>query len=170
MVCRKCNSVEEKDFYPSTWKRGNRTSDFCKKCRVALGRKWRSENREKSSAYMRDYSYKLRTACIEKYSNGTMACVCCGESHRDFLAIDHIDGKGTQHVKQLRTEGMQLVGWLKKMNFPIGFQVLCHNCNWSKHLNGVCVHSLEKIAHGQNKMKEWLEIEENAKRVEEALV
>lgn len=28
----------------------------------------------------------------------------------------------------------------------------------------------EKIAHGQNKMKEWLEIEENAKRVEEALV
>ena len=30
--------------------------------------------------------------------------------------------------------------WLKRNDYPPGFQVLCHNCNWAKHALGRCPH------------------------------
>ena len=68
-------------------------------------------------------------------------CNCCGENfHITFLAIDHIAGK-----KQMDSEtklvkigySSSLIGdyihtWLIKNNFPEGFQILCHNCNYAK--------------------------------------
>ena len=68
-------------------------------------------------------------------------CACCGESHPDFLSIDHIDGGGTQHRKS-QPGGVHLYRWLKANDYPAGFQTLCFNCNFSKHLNGKCVHRL----------------------------
>lgn len=75
-----------------------------------------------------------------------MKCVCCGANHLDFLAIDHIDGKGAAHRKKLFGKryksgtGVHFYRWLKANRYPQGFQVMCHNCNFSKHLSGVCVH------------------------------
>ena len=30
--------------------------------------------------------------------------------------------------------------WIKKNNFPKGFQILCHNCNVAKGIYGECPH------------------------------
>jgi len=39
------------------------------------------------------------------------------------------------------TTGVNMARWLKKNNYPDGFQVLCMNCNLGKQRNnGVCPH------------------------------
>lgn len=83
-------------------------------------------------------------------------CACCGEAELFFLAIDHINGGGNQHRRQIGnnknnrcgSSSTQFYKWVEKNNFPEGFQVLCHNCNMGKHLNGgICPHNkLDKKA------------------------
>lgn len=66
-----------------------------------------------------------------------------------FLAIDHIDGGGTQHRKS--TGSKYMMSWLKVHNYPPGFQTLCHNCNMAKGFYGKCPHRIrykEKILLG----------------------
>lgn len=71
------------------------------------------------------------------YSCGEPKCKCCGELELEFLTMDHIDGGGNEHRKVTRN----IYRYLKINNFPPGYQVLCMNCNFSKHLgNGICIH------------------------------
>ena len=64
-------------------------------------------------------------------------CACCGlDLHLDFLAIDHIHGRKQGD----RKTGKQLYAYLKKENYPKGYQVLCWNCNTTKELYGKCPH------------------------------
>jgi hypothetical protein len=77
---------------------------------------------------------KRRRQTIEHYGG---CCACCGETELVFLTMDHIDGGGTQHNKEIN--GAHLAQWLFKMGFPEGFQVLCFNCNWAKS-HGGCPH------------------------------
>jgi len=70
-------------------------------------------------------------------------CVCCGETEPTFLAIDHINGNGNAHRRELRKAGSTFNTWLIKNDFPDAFQILCHNCNMSKRLlGGICAHHL----------------------------
>jgi hypothetical protein len=62
----------------------------------------------------------------------------------EFLAIDHIDGGGEKHRRTI-SDGKRLCGlsfylWLKRNNWPSGFRVLCHNCNFSFGAYGYCPH------------------------------
>jgi hypothetical protein len=71
---------------------------------------------------------------VIKYYGGK--CVECGESKSVCLAIDHIDGDGNTHRHKIGKYGSGFFKWLMDNNFPEGFQILCHNCNMSKYLNG----------------------------------
>lgn len=63
----------------------------------------------------------------------------------DFLAIDHVEGNGAAHRRELGGTGTVFYAWLVKNNFPKEFQILCHNCNFAKFRNGgVCPHQREK--------------------------
>jgi hypothetical protein len=85
---------------------------------------------------------RLREEVILAY--GGARCVCCGESERSFLCIDHINGGGYQHRKQIGTGSFYR--WLRSNGFPSGFQVLCYNCNMGKLLNGgVCPHQMKPV-------------------------
>lgn len=89
-----------------------------------------------SPQYQRDRHHKRRALVISHYGS---QCACCGESQDVFLALDHIDGGGNKHRKELKSKS--LWDWIIKNNFPDGFQVLCHNCNAGKYRNGgVCPH------------------------------
>ena len=66
-------------------------------------------------------------------------CVCCGETQPKFLAIDHIHGGGNKHIREIGLGNFYK--WLIKNNYPKGFQVLCHNCNFAKGHYGSCPHS-----------------------------
>lgn len=86
----------------------------------------------------KNHNRKLRQMVLQHYSNSdTPKCCCCGIKYEPFLTLDHIDGRkkwghkshnGTKHVYQ----------WLKSNNFPVGFQIMCFNCNYCKHLLGSC--------------------------------
>lgn len=75
------------------------------------------------------------------------ACACCGVDKLDFLTIDHINGRGAEHRAELfgnrGQAGVHFYRWLHKNGMPDGFQVLCFNCNVSKHLGGSCIHKRE---------------------------
>lgn len=74
-------------------------------------------------------------------------CNCCGEVERTFLAINHINGKGNNHRKQIgKSSGSAFYKWIIDQDFPDELQILCHNCNMSKHLlGGTCAHKLNAI-------------------------
>lgn len=58
-----------------------------------------------------------------------------------FLIIDHIDGGGTKHRKEVG-KGAAFYRWLEKNNYPLNFQVLCMNCQFGKRICGVCPHQI----------------------------
>jgi len=95
----------------------------------------------------------LRMDALGYYSHGTMECACCGNRFLSFLTIDHIDNNGAEHRRQIKAAGGSgLYGWLKRANYPAGFQVLCWNCNCSKAYSKdhVCEHK-RKSCHTTEK-------------------
>lgn len=78
-----------------------------------------------------------RFAALQAYSGDTPCCSCCGETAMAFLALDHINGGGYQD----RRDSGGFWSRLKSEGYPPGFQVLCHNCNYGRYLNGgTCPH------------------------------
>lgn len=69
------------------------------------------------------------------------SCRCCGEDSLEFLTIDHINGGGNSHRRELG--GTQMVfRYLRKNGYPAeGYQVLCFNCNAAKTFYGKCPHA-----------------------------
>ena len=83
---------------------------------------------------------KLREETMLRYGGNPPRCQCCQESTRQFLAIDHINGGGCKHRKQLGSFGVNFYAWLRRNGWPDGYQVLCHNCNLAKGYYGACPH------------------------------
>lgn len=75
------------------------------------------------------------------------SCACCGESHREFLAVDHMNGGGLAHRRSIhpkgKASGNAFYQWLINNNFPPGFRILCHNCNQAIGHYGYCPHQSE---------------------------
>lgn len=92
-------------------------------------------NREEQKARKSRYAANLRAVVFAHY--GT-ACACCGSTTR--LSIDHINGDGKQHRRELgNSTGMRIYTWLIREGFPPGFQVLCGSCNASKGRSASCI-------------------------------
>lgn len=88
--------------------------------------------------------HKLRAEVFERYGD---RCACCGLEDWRFLTIDHIDGNGNTHRRETfngkLVAGIQFYRWLRKNNYPEGFQLLCYNCNCAQsRFMGVCPHKL----------------------------
>lgn len=91
---------------------------------------------ESRKASQRGRTRRRKLEVLEHYGR---VCFCCGEVIPEFLAIDHIDGGGKKHFRAIGQGN--LYSWLKKNNWPAGFQVACHNCNHGRYFNGgVCPH------------------------------
>lgn len=81
---------------------------------------------------------KLRLETIAAYGG---LCSCCGESHQEFLAIDHINGGGTAQRRALGFRGSEFHRWLRALGYPKDeCRLLCHNCNQSRGWYGYCPH------------------------------
>ena len=82
------------------------------------------------------YRKRLRELVLAKYGG---ICQCCGETHYEFLCIDHVNGGGGAERKTL--SGMCLYVKLKNNPISSDYRVLCHNCNMSFGLYGYCPHT-----------------------------
>jgi len=106
--------------------------------RLQYARNYYLEHQEQALKYAREHG-KARHAVLKytiftHYSNGEPRCAHCGFKDIRALSIDHINGGGTAHRRSLGSSE-KFYYWLKKNNFPDGFQVLCMNCQWIKRHN-----------------------------------
>lgn len=77
---------------------------------------------------------------IEHYTNGINRCqnpkcaVIGGMSDIRTLTVDHIEGNGAKHRKEILkgTSNKMFYLWLIENNFPEGFRIFCMNCQWIK--------------------------------------
>ena len=150
--CLQC----EKLFIPKQ-KRSRYCTLFCSKKAAYL--RWRTKNLEYSRSHRRKYmaikyadpvwkkkelrrkrnqTATARIAALTAY--GGLSCSCdhhgksCGPKPIEFLALDHIGGNG-----KIKGEGStKLYRKLRRLGYPPGFRVLCHNCNSSLGIYGRC--------------------------------
>lgn len=89
----------------------------------------------KGTKYSAELYNKNKSMVFDHYG---WSCVCCGENNEPFLSIDHIEGNGAEHRKELGTRS--LYQWLVSNGFPDGFQTMCLNCNFAKKQKLQCPH------------------------------
>ena len=85
----------------------------------------------------------MRIDVLSFYSKGRPHCSCYDESRLEFLAIDHINGRGRAERGRLGLYGDRLYRWLRAQGYPDGYRVLCHNCNGALGFYGYCPHERE---------------------------
>lgn len=100
----------------------------------------------KNAATIRN-NRKLKIEVFSAY--GGCECACCGEKRLEFLTIDHVNNDGAAHRRKLFGESRQIGGArfyrvLKRQGFPVGFRVLCFNCNIARGFYGQCPHEQER--------------------------
>ena len=99
--------------------------------RSAYFRKWREGHRQQNRDATRRYHERLKIEVLTHYGNGKFACVRCGEVRIPCLSIDHINGGGVAQSKVVGI-GHKLYRWLRRENYPNGYQTLCMNCQAMK--------------------------------------
>ena len=100
------------------------------------------ENRQKNLVASRKWNLDLKIEVLGHYGG---ICKCCKETDIRFLTIDHIHGGGGAQRKEIfKYKGAGSSAfylWLKRNDYPEGYQVLCWNCNSGRHYNGgICPH------------------------------
>jgi len=137
--CNLCSSVKQLEDFVKSKQYEDGRKPVCKECHNFMGRQRYHRDWVKQQERRRVKHLKLKNAAIDNYG---VVCQCCGESERAFLTIDHINNDGAEHRRNTNVGGgHNLYQWLKNNDYPEGFQVLCMNCNFSKHTNGgICIH------------------------------
>lgn len=77
---------------------------------------------------------EIKFEVLSHYSNGIPQCARCRTVDVDVLCLDHIEGGGTKDRMDTRHWGAKLHYYLRRNNFPEGYQVLCANCNMKKFI------------------------------------
>lgn len=122
----------------------------CSNC-LAQNAKRSPTQKQRKAEYGKNYAKRLRLQVIAHYSKGRFDCNCCGERELLFLSIDHVNNNGSAHRNALGVKpGTGLYRYIINNDFPQDFQILCHNCNHGKHLNGgICPHKVQQQSHVQ---------------------
>jgi len=94
----------------------------------------REERRESAKIRSQQYAKRTKEDILGHYGGGAPICITCGESRLDCLSIDHINGNGSKHRKELGLVGQGFYRWLKQEAYPEGYQTLCMNCQFVKRV------------------------------------
>ena len=133
--CRECNvKLNDSNGYCPNGSYSN--GYICKECKKRLDRetsaKRRSTNPEAFKKCVTKSKQKAKQAVFSHYCNGDIRCAKCGFDDMRALSIDHINGNGAKQKKELGGSGDKTYRWIKKNDYPPGFQVLCMNCQFIK--------------------------------------
>jgi len=142
--CRDCGiEINETTSFRSYLKTKNHICKQCDSKKKQISNKKLYDNNKDSSKYKQTKSEtgkKFRTNQKQKIINAYGGkCICCGETNKEFLTIDHINGKGRQHRRELGGSSF-LYKYIIDNNFPTEFRLLCMNCNFAIGMYGYCPH------------------------------
>jgi hypothetical protein len=135
--------LDQQKFYRNKARDQKAADGICEKCKAPrLPDKTRCAScLEDQRLFARDRHNRLRDAAFEAY--GGYKCNCCGFTYKTCLELDHVNGGGNKHRAEQGDCSTGVYKWLRDNNYPAGMmQVLCANCNKSKHKDGVCKCSL----------------------------
>ena len=127
--CTKCGEIKPLlEFYGHHLGAGARMS-VCKVCYLE------HQKRPEVKAYKKKYKQRVKRAAFDRI--GDMRCALCGCDEMIFLTVDHADGNGAAHRKQLNgTNGRfsnHIGSWIIKATdeelAEWNLRILCYNCN-----------------------------------------
>jgi len=111
---------------------------ICGKNKPTKNKKYCETCAVQSKLRHQEWRRKLYDEVLAHYGN---KCVCCGESNKAFLTLDHINNDGAAHRRQLKTKGgYRFYRLMKTQGYPPILQVMCYNCNNAKRIYGICPH------------------------------
>ena len=166
-ICQRCKQEKPLDDFRKVKKHGKIVPYcYCNPCGVEHVKEWRKNNPERAKENKKRSDLTFRSKDRQKFRDiekerrrryrleafdayGGAKCACCGDTHVEFLAIDHINGGGEEHRKTVRN----ICSWLRSRGWPPGYRILCHNCNQSIGYYGYCPHQAEK-ANQKNESKQ----------------
>jgi len=116
---------------------------------------WDKNNKEKLAAYQKEYRknnkdylrqqklirlYEIKELVLKEFGN---KCNCCGETIREFLTIDHINGRKGE---KSRSTGKKLWAKVWIEGCPRDkYALLYFNCNCAKGIYGSCPHNNQPL-------------------------
>lgn len=146
--CKLCQQQRDEERKPylrkkrKDWAKNNR-GKLVAYNQAYLGR--HPDKKEQFSKSNQDKRKALRLEVLTHYSTTSHpTCACCGEPRLDFLVLDHENGGGNQERKKLKKVTSAFYKWVKSQGYPMGYRVLCHNCNMAIGAYGRCPHEDEK--------------------------
>lgn len=130
--CKKCNKEYNKKNKDRAKLQNHLRYLKNKKQIIERSSEYAAKNKDKCSAWAKKTRNKLKHEVFSYYCQGDPKCYC-GETDLSLLVIDHINGGGNKHRREIGVSGGYVFyQWIKKNNFPDEFQVLCYNCNFKK--------------------------------------
>lgn len=102
------------------------------KRKLFTNNEWRIKHREYNLKRLREYRLNIKKEVLTHYGDGKARCVLCGFDKIGALCIDHINGGGNQHRKEIKMQGAgyNFYSWLIQNDLPEGYRTLCMNCNF----------------------------------------
>lgn len=130
-VCTKCKKTlpAMDEYFSRRRKSKDGLNWWCKECYKSYLVKYRKQNSDRLKRYQNERNQELKFLVLSHYGG---CCAVCGITDSTFLTIDHIDGGGSKHRNEIGKG--KSYAWLRNSGFPPGFQVLCWNHNFLKHL------------------------------------
>ena len=104
---------------------------LCYNCNFLACQKPRPKDWETNRCYKHyKHNDKIKHEAMSHYSDGEPECAICNIRDIRVLTIDHINGNGSQHRKELKiVGGVKFYHWLRRNGYPEGYRILCFNCN-----------------------------------------
>ena len=130
--CTKCGETKPLlEFYRARGGVGGRAAR-CRVCTLEYMHEY--QKKPKAKACQREYKMRVKSAAFNRI--GGMRCALCGCDEMIFLTVDHADGNGVAHRKQLQGRGRgggPVYSWIVKASdeelAKWNLRILCYNCN-----------------------------------------
>ncbi len=137
LLCRNCNSGRAvKAARESVSKSSLQPGPDCEKC--GTGTVLDANGWKRCQKCVRNRLYFMKVKAFAVFGG---KCSCCPESDPDRLNIDHVREDGGKN----RSKPAAVYASVVRGNADMSrYQVLCFNCNHSKHVGGTCVHQRRK--------------------------
>lgn len=155
-TCTRCQTPKSLEAFPKQTQKRDGRGSWCKTCTCENSKDWRAlpGNMAKQLAanevYRKANQPKINERSLARRHRDTKRifdhygtrCICCGESERAFLTLDHVHGGGHAHRKARGPGGIYRD--VIRDGFPSTYQILCMNCNWAKRYGKPCPHEVER--------------------------